>query len=349
MSTRRMPGWLGRMVGAAAVALGIVSAAAFASSASAATPGGSLTFSTNIQNRPDNGHGTPARWAYDNFTRQLTISVADPSSCPGMPATGDTCFFAAIRDNGTFDAILGAGAPAGRGGQITHAVTGNLNGAYGVAAYAPDTDTLTGTVPATEDDNFADPTGVHTTTNWLTQAFATPGDVVLDGTPLYSWSYGDTCELWTDASTNNDGQDASAGNITGLTFCAVATSNVVQVKNRATGKCLNEDKNTGLLSTYTCLPGTYVSLRWQVVTYSDGTRDLVSVQTGQSVRDGAVNQQLSLTSTASPMRFQNGGIFRFADNLVMGVNNQGNFVPVIGSPSYSSLNNVRWDFGSVPA
>lgn len=48
------------------------------------------------------------------------------------------------------------------------------------------------------------------------------------------------------------------------------------------------------------------------------------------------------------MLFQNGGIFRFADNLVIGVNNQGNFVPVIGSPSYS-LDNVRWDFGSVPA
>jgi hypothetical protein len=29
--------------------------------------------------------------------------------------------------------------------------------------------------------------------------------------------------------------------------------------------------------------------------------------------------------------------------------NQGNFVPVIGSPANSSLNNVRWDFGSVPA
>jgi hypothetical protein len=129
----------------------------------------------------------------------------------------------------------------------------------------------------------------------------------------------------------------------------VSTSNVVQVKNRATGKCLNEDKNTGLLSTYTCLPGTYVSLRWQVVTYSDGTRDLVSVQTGQSVRDNGLNKQLSLTGSQSPMRFQNGGIFRFPDNLVIGVNNQGNFVPVIGSPSYSSLDNVRWDFGSVPA
>ena len=130
----------------------------------------------------------------------------------------------------------------------------------------------------------------------------------------------------------------------------VATSGVVQVKNRATGKCLNENKNTGLLSTYTCMPGTYVSLRWQVVTYSDGTKDLVSVQTGQAVRDNGLNGQLSLTTAdLSPMRFQNGGIFRFPDNLVMGVNNQGNYVPVIGSPSTSSLNNVRWDFGSVPA
>lgn len=348
MSTRRMPGWPGRMVGAAAVALGIVSAAAFSSSASAATPASSVTFSTTIQNRPDNGHGTPARWAYDNFTRKLLV-VESPQGCPGMPATGDTCYAASISDSGTFDAILGAGAPAGRGGQITHAVHGTLIGSYAVTAYAPDTDTLTGTVPATEDDNFADPTGVHTTTNWLTQAFATPGDVVVGASLGYDWTYTDTCERWSDASTNNDGQDPSAGNITGLNFCAVGASNVVQVKNRATGKCLNEDKNTGLLSTYACESGTYVSLRWKVVTYSDGTRDLVSVQTGQSVRDNGVNHQLSLTGSQSPMRFQNGGIFRFADNLVIGVNLQGNFRPVIGSPSYSSLNNVRWDFGGVPA
>jgi hypothetical protein len=49
------------------------------------------------------------------------------------------------------------------------------------------------------------------------------------------------------------------------------------------------------------------------------------------------------------MTFQNDGIFRFPNNLVMGVNRQGSFVPVIGSPSNSNLNNVRWDFGSVPA
>ena len=134
-----------------------------------------------------------------------------------------------------------------------------------------------------------------------------------------------------------------------VSFSVVATSNVVQVKNRATGKCLNENQKTGLLSTYTCLPGTYASLRWQVVTYSDGSKDLVSVQTGLFVSDGAQNQQLSLSSTASSMRFQNGGIFRFPNNLVMGVNNQGNFVPVIGSPANSGLNNVRWDFGSVPS
>lgn len=357
MSTRRIPGWPGRMAGAAAVALGIVSAAAFGSSASAVTssasvigPGTGWIYSTSVQNRPDNGHGTPARWAYDNFTRKLTLTLANPASCPGMPATGDTCYVATISDSGTFDAILGAGAPAGTGGQITHSVHGTMAGTYNLTAYAPDADdpNLGGTVPATENDNFTDPTGVHTTTNWLTQAFPTPGDVVVSG-GAYSWKYADTCESWTDASTNNDGQDPSAGNITGLNFCAVASSNMVQVKNRATGKCLNEDKNTGLLSTYTCLPGTYVSLRWKVVTYSDGTKDLVSVQTGLSVRDNGLNKQLSLTSAQSPMRFQNGGIFRFPDNLVIGVNRQGNFIPVIGSPSYSSLNNVRWDFGAVPA
>src|SRR5262245_14444005 len=67
----RKSGWVSRMLGAAVVALGIVSAAAFGSSASAATP--PHVASTTITNRPDNGHGSPATWAYDDFTRTLTV------------------------------------------------------------------------------------------------------------------------------------------------------------------------------------------------------------------------------------------------------------------------------------
>ena len=319
-------------------------------SASAVITPTSVTATTAISNRPDGGHGSPSTWAYDTFTRKLTVTTAPDAMCSGLPS-GDTCYTATVSDSGTFETILGAGTPNGTGGQINHHVSGTIAGTGSYVFYAPGTDTLTGTVPATEDDNFSSSgSGFVSSGNWPAQAFATPADVVMNpGENVYSYKYASTCESWTDSSTNNDGQGAADGNITGLNFCAVAHSNVVQIKNRATGKCLNEDRNTGLLSTYACLPQTYASLRWQVVTYSDGTRDLVSVQTGGPVRDNGQNAQLSLTGSQSPMQFQNGGIFRFPDSLVIGVNRQGNFIPVIGSPSYSNLDNVRWDFGAIPA
>lgn len=331
------------------IATGLLAATAIGLQAGAASAAPStVTATTAISNRPDNGHGNPATWAFDDFARKLTVTVAAAGTCSALPA-GDTCYTATLDDNGTFRTVLGAGAPAGTGGQIAHAVKGSLAGTGDFVFYAPATDALTGTVPATEDDNFMTPAADRASSVWPALAFANPSLVVFTpGENAYSYKYTTSCEMWTDANTNNDGQDPSAGNITGVNFCAVAYSNQVQVKNRATGKCLNEDQNTGLLSTYTCLPGTYASLRWEVVTYSDGSKDLVSVQTGKSARDNGLNAQLSLTSGQSPMLFQNGGIFRFAaDSLVIGVNQQGNFARVIGSPSYSNLNNVRWDFGAV--
>jgi hypothetical protein len=124
-------------------------------------------------------------------------------------------------------------------------------------------------------------------------------------------------------------------------------SGMVQVKNRATGKCLNEDQGNGLLLTYSCVPQTYVSLRWQTMRLADGVTELRSVQTGLVVRDNGQGGQLELTSSESPMRFLNGGVFAFQDNLVVTVNSQGNFAKVVGEPGLSPLNNGRWDFGAV--
>lgn len=302
-----------------------------------------LTANTAVSNRPDNGHGTPNTWAYDTFNRKLVVSVAtDQNTCGTLP-TGDICYVAAIQDNGTFDTILGAGTPNGTGGQINHHVSGAMAGNYSLTAVAPAADTLTGVVPASEDDNFGTPK--VTTTNWLTQAFVTPGDVVVSGGD-YSWVYTSTCEKWTDASNNNDGIGKGAGNITGLNLCVVAKSNYVQIKNRATGRCLNENQATGLLSTYACLPQTYISLQWVVYTWSDGIKTLSSVQTGQYVTDNGKGVQLSLTSTRTPMSFRNGGLFVFSDNEVMTVNAQGNYVPVRAYPGLSPLANGRWDFGA---
>jgi hypothetical protein len=330
-----------RILAVPAVLAALLGSVFLASSAGAITAPTTVTATTQISNRPDNGHGTPPRWAYDDFSRKLVVTVAADSACTSLPV-GDTCYTATLTDTGTFSTILGAGTPSGAGGQISHQLTGSLNGTYSLTAYAPAADLLTGTVPATEDDSFTDP--VVSSTAWLTQAFATPADVHVDG-GAYSWKYKTTCETWTDASTNSDGT-IGAGNITGLNFCAVSSGSPIQVRNRATGRCLNENQATGLLSTYACEASIYASLRWRSVTYSDGTRDLVSVQTGKSVRDNGLNAQLSLTTGQAPVQFQTGGLIRFSDSLLVGVNRQGNFVPVIGSPSFRSLNNVRWDYVS---
>lgn len=133
----------------------------------------------------------------------------------------------------------------------------------------------------------------------------------------------------------------------GATADARVSGDVV-VKNRLSGKCLNEDQHTGLLSQFTCLPGTYVSLHWQEAIFADGSRYLKSVQTHGFVRDGAQGQQLSLTATPTPMTFANGGIFRFPNNgLVMDdkARSRVNFAPAIGF-TYNGGDNQRWDFTS---
>jgi hypothetical protein len=333
-----------RVIAALAATVATVFGSLLAVSVSASAAVTTVSATTQISNRPDNGHGTPAVWASDSMKRVLSVTTAPTNDCTSIPAfnaSTDNCYDATITDTGTFTTILAAGDPSGSGGQISHALTGQLSGTYSLTAFAPSADALTGTVPATEDDHNATPS--VSTTNWLTQAFATPSSVVVSG-GAYSWTYTSVCEHWTDSSANGDGTDSSAGNITGTVYCAVATSAPFQVQNRATGQCLNENQANGLLSTFACQALVYASLRWVNVTYSDGTHALVSVQTGKAVRDNGSNAQLSLTSSPSPMLFQSGGLLRLsASSLLVGLYQRGPFVPALGTPSFGTLNNVRWN------
>jgi hypothetical protein len=84
--------------------------------------------------------------------------------------------------------------------------------------YAPAADTLTGTVPATENDNFTVPAGNSTTGSWPKQAFSSPADVTIayaGGGNDWSWAYSRACESWTDSGSNGDGNITADGNITG--------------------------------------------------------------------------------------------------------------------------------------
>jgi hypothetical protein len=331
-----------RRFGLALASLGLAAGGFIAvAGAAGAAPLTTVTGTTYIANHPDGGHGTPGTWAYDDFHRTLTVTAnADQTGC----THGDTCYTATIADNGKFNAIVGNGSPNGTGAVIKHAVQGSMVGSYALTVVAPASDTLNAAgIPGYRNDHFGSP--VTSTTNWPTLAFTAPGDAVVSG-GAYNWTYTDACEKWVDSSANGDGAGAADGNITGRTFCVVSTGAAMQVKNRATGKCLNESQYNGLLSTFTCLPGTYVSLKWKVVTFSDGTTGLQSVQTGKYIKDNGQGSQLSQVGYPVSVRFLSGGVVAFSDNLVMTVNRQGSFVPVIAEPGLSPLNNGRWDLSA---
>lgn len=201
---------------AAAAAVTAIAAAAGIAAAPAAHAAATATVTavTHVADRPDGGHG--GTWAYDTFDRTLTVTqAADQSAAPA----GDTLYDATITDKGTFSAVVGSLAPnqATAGVKVAHAVKGTVAGSYTLTVTAPSGDALTGTVPATEDDNFAAPK--VTTGDWPKQAFATAAGVTVTG-GAYSWTYATACEKWTDSSTNGDGNQAADGNITGK-VCAV--------------------------------------------------------------------------------------------------------------------------------
>jgi hypothetical protein len=174
----------------------------------------SVTASTVMSNHPDSGNGTPSTWSYDDFTRTLTVSAVSPQ--PVSVPAGDTEYNVVVSDTGEFHAIVGAETPnqSTPGTKIARGVTGSLAGTYDFTVTAPTADTLTGIVPATENDNFGAP--ATTTSSWPTLAFATATGVTV--TPgAWSWTYKTGCETWVDSSANGDGNVAADGNITGMT------------------------------------------------------------------------------------------------------------------------------------
>ena len=132
---------------------------------------------------------------------------------------------------------------------------------------------------------------------------------------------------------------------------AVVSNNVL-VRNRHSGKCLNEDQaHGGAASQFTC-SNIYASLQWRTERFADGTTYLQSVQTGGLLKSGASGAQLTLTGTpaGNTTAFLNGGIFRFPSGLVMddAANSTANFAKVIGF-AFNGQNNQRWDFTAIPA
>ncbi len=212
--------------GATALFTPVVAAAATPS----ATPQTVITASTAVSNRPDSGvQGN--NWALDTFTRVASVKLVGEvanTNCPGTDTGHCYLWDFTITDSGHFKAI--AGQPAPRTGTLERALTGTMAGGTKNGQFYSSWKTAKAArVPATENDNGADPTGRHTTTNWAEQFFgasavfnsaANPG-----GPDLGNWGWTYTLNFgtnsqcpnnayrWVDAAANGGGSQPPDGNI----------------------------------------------------------------------------------------------------------------------------------------
>jgi hypothetical protein len=212
--------WLA-IVAILASALGIIGFGGAFAAAHADTT--TVTATTTITNRPDSGHG--GVWSDLNMQRTVTVTLAADQ---GTTPSTEKLYTATITDRGGFTAIAGALAPnqSTAGVKVASAVKGSVTGTYALTVVAPSGDTLTGAVPATEDDqNSTTGREFVSTGDWVQQVFATKTGVTVTG-GAYSWTYTDirNCQQWTDSSTNGDGNLAADGNITGADSCKTTVS-----------------------------------------------------------------------------------------------------------------------------
>ena len=203
--------------------IGVTAAASMLATGLAAVPAQAAadqTVTSTVKNHPDNGHGDPAHWADDTWTRTSAIHP-----------NGDGTFTVHLTGKGTFRTVKGAGSPNGGGDTIRHRVSGDFS------------EDLTATVSdakargATGLNNinnkiYNDRRKVHfTTTEWIKHLFAKNGAGAAVKITAYSYGYDTGCQTWTDANTNNDGQAGGAGNITGKK-CPVFVPSVLTAANQ---------------------------------------------------------------------------------------------------------------------
>lgn len=204
---------------------------AFPVAASAAPHPHAVHASTLLTSRPDSGGN--GDWALDRMDRTLTITQTGPHS-----------FTATVRDTGSFTTIRSAFTPnqggTDAGKHIRGRVSGQVNGAASYS-FTASTEPDARLVPSHENgDPSTDPQG---TSDWFEQAF--PAATTFGGTGIGTWGWkyagkvtvtkyrtvtvyhrghkvhvivpyrATQTQRWDDASTNDGGQTAAAGNITG--------------------------------------------------------------------------------------------------------------------------------------
>lgn len=155
----------------------LIAALAFAGTASASTgpalPPGTQTAVTHITNRPDSGD-QGNNWALDNFTRTVTVvrhSQVAPSDCGVTAPTSCWNYTYTIKDSG--DSVTIAGQDSPRTTQLLDQSLsvemrgGTTTGQFYTTSGSPHASL----VETSENDHGTDPTGDHTTGNWIEQFF----------------------------------------------------------------------------------------------------------------------------------------------------------------------------------
>lgn len=209
---------LTRAATAVAVLAGALGLAVPAASASAAVAP-AVTASTQLSNRGDSGGN--GNWATDAMTRRLVITQTGQTG-------GIRSFSATVTDTGRFTTIPHAYTPNQGGADLGLKIAELLRGAFtGKASYSftANASPQASLVPRAESGTPS--SGPPTTSLWYEQAF--PAGTTFGGTGITTWGWNYTAAVvnflrsgfslciqkWSDASTNNGGQDANSGNITG--------------------------------------------------------------------------------------------------------------------------------------
>jgi hypothetical protein len=201
--------------------------AALATSADAATLPAATTAAfhqasgvTHLTDRDDGGNGSlnGGNWALDDMNRYLTIKLTGVSG-------GVYTYTATIRDAGQFHAVLGDDTPNQSGSYagelITNKASGPINGYVNFSFTANSLPTLD------SHGNLAVPAAINgdadSTSAWYEIAF--PAGTTFGGAGInnstWTWSYHALVrvgshlvpEHWTDAASNNAGDNPSDGNI----------------------------------------------------------------------------------------------------------------------------------------
>jgi hypothetical protein len=185
-----------------------------------ADTGSTFKDTVHIVNDVDSGHH--GYWARLNLHRSVTITSGGT----------DGTWTVQLHDQGTF-ATIGGAANSPHEGDRVRAVKGTVTGDYTLTVHSATPPSTKGVgnrydygcdVHGTGDRGTDCPGMPASTSDWPKLYFG-PDAQVTGGD--YQWTYHtDSCggQTWTDASTNGDGTDADAGDITGCKPCPPSTS-----------------------------------------------------------------------------------------------------------------------------